>query len=564
MRRIASISSVLTRHTRANIYPRGILLNFSVSAQRRILMNNSLEQVSAAARRAIQQQDWATVSACSNEILRNDGDSAEGYFLAGVVERAARHPAMAAQAFERSLQLDAARYDAAIELANQYSVARRNGDAAALLERYQEKLGNSPIYLDMAGTVYNDIGLPEKAWPLYQKANELQPGIDLFQGNLAACGVYLGKIDEAKTIYRGLLNKHPKHRRNHYRLSRLEKARDDSHVNEMQAILDESTDTPDQNIFMYFAIAKELEDLERWDESFEFYQKAGDAVTSVADYDVATDIQLIDEIIEVCDENWIGSSEPVVVAEESGQAPLFIVGLPRTGTTLTERILASHSNVQSLGETRFLQMVLRDESGVHSVEQMNPEMIRALSGKDMQQVADRYEEALNYRTGEEPLFIDKLPFNFLYLGFIAKAWPNARIVCQLRNPLDACFSMYKQLFTWAYKYSYSLDNLGRYYIAHHRLLEHWRKVLGPRMIEVSYEAMVADQEGETRSLLGRIGLEFEPACLEFERNRAPTTTASSVQVRAKVYDESVAKWTRFASQLQPLREQLESAGIAVD
>jgi len=523
-------------------------------------MPNELSHISAAARRAVQSQDWATVDACANEILRRDEKSAEGYFLAGLVQRTLNKPVKAVQAFEQALKLDTSRYDAAVELANQYSIARRNGDAAALLAKYEAAMSNSPMYLDLAGTVYTEIGLSQKAWPLYRKATTLQPGVDLFQANLAACGVYLGKFEEAKSIYRDLLQRFPGHRRNHYHLSRLAKVTDTGHVEQMKEILRTADDTPDKNIFLYYAIGKELEDLEQWDESFEYYRRAGEAVTTVAHYDVAADIRLIDTIIEVCHADWLADTAP---AANTDKTPVFIVGLPRTGTTLTERIISSHSRVASLGETQFLQMVLRQESGIHSIDNMNPEMVRAVAQKDMACVARAYLDAVRYRLGAEPVFIDKLPFNFLFLGFIAKAYPDARIVHVRRNPMDTCFAMYKQVFTWAYKFSYSLEGLGQYYVAYDRMRHHWHDLLGDRLIEVEYESLVADQEGQTHILLDKLGLEFEPACLEFDRSTAPSATASSVQVRDKVHTQSVNKWTRFAKQLQPLRDYLESNGIAV-
>jgi len=527
-------------------------------------MKNELSQISITARKAIQSQDWATVAACANEIIRLDQNSAEGYFLAGVVERVAQKPLKAAQAFEKSLALDTNRYDAAIELANQYSIARRNGDVAELLAKYEGKLDNSPIYLDLAGTVYTEIGMPQKAWPLYKKATDLQPGVDLFQANLAACGVYLGKIDEAQDIYRSLLQRFPNHQRNHYQLSRLGKVKDSTHIEQMKEILRLGDGTPDKNVFLYYAIGKELEDLGLWEESFEYYKKAGDAVTSVANYDVAPDITLIDTIIDVCNAEWFESDTGESTVDDSGKTPIFVVGLPRTGTTLTERIVSSHSQVESVGETLFLQMVVRRESGVHSIENMNSEMIEAVAKKDLGLIAKGYVDTLVYRLGDEPMFIDKLPFNFLFLGLIAKAWPNARIIHLGRNPMDSCFSMYKQVFTWAYKFSYSLDGLGHYYVAYDRLRKHWRQLLKDRLIEVEYESLVADQEGQTRLLLDKLGLEFEQGCLDFDQNKAPSATASSVQVREKVHSQSVNKWERFAKQLQPLRQHLENAGIVVE
>jgi hypothetical protein len=212
----------------------------------------------------------------------------------------------------------------------------------------------------------------------------------------------------------------------------------------------------------------------------------------------------------------------------------------------------------------FLRMVLRQESGVQSIEDMNPAMAEAVAKKDMGLIAKGYLDRVNYRLGDEPMFIDKLPFNFLFLGFIARAWPDARIIHLRRNPMDACFSMYKQVFTWAYKFSYSLDGLGRYYVAYDRMLNHWRELLEDRLIEVEYESLVADHEGQTRILLDKLGLDFEQACLDFDQNKTPSATASSVQVREKTHTRSIDKWKRFGRQLQPLREHLESAGIRIE
>jgi hypothetical protein len=220
--------------------------------------------------------------------------------------------------------------------------------------------------------------------------------------------------------------------------------------------------------------------------------------------------------------------------------------------------------VASVGETQFMQMMLRSASGAETVESMNPAIIEAAAKKDIRLIADGYLGAVAYRLGDQPQFIDKLPENFLYLGFIAKAWPDAGIVYLRRNPMDTCFAMYKQVFTWAYKFSYSLETLGRYYVAHDRLLRHWRAMLGERLVEIQYESLVADQEGQTRMLLARLGLEFEPACLEFEKSEAASATASSVQVREKIHARSVDRWRHFATQLRPLQDFLESAGIAVD
>jgi tetratricopeptide (TPR) repeat protein len=524
-------------------------------------MNSYLERISATARKAAQSKDWARVSGCAKEILKQQKNSAEGYFLSGLVEKAAQRPARAVQAFSKAINLDDKRYDAAIELASQYVTSNQYAEAVVLLQKYESRLSNSPRYLDMAGTIYTNVGLPDRAWPLYRKANELQPNIAQFQANLAVCGVYLGEIDEAKEIYRRLLKRFPNHQRNHYELSRLEKATDTTHVEEMKDILRSTNMSAEKNIFMYYAIGKELEDLKQWDEAFRYYKMAGDAAAMVANYDVATDLLLIDTIIEVCDTGWLAARTKEVPTDLPGRTPIFIVGLPRTGTTLIERIVSSHSHVESAGESHFIQIVLRRESGVEGIENMNPAIIEAVAKKDIGLIADAYLKVVNYKLGDKPMFVEKFPENFLYLGFVAKAYPHAQIIHLKRHPMDACFAMYKQSF---FKFAYTLDDLGRYYVAYNRLLRHWRETLKARLIEVKYESLVADQEGQTRELLEKLGLDFEEACLNFEQNITASTTASSVQVREKIHARSVNRWKHFAKHLQPLKSHLENAGINVD
>jgi Tfp pilus assembly protein PilF len=150
--------------------------------------------------------------------------------------------------------LDDSRYDAAVELAGQYLRTHEYAEAVALLQRYESHMDNSPRYLDIAGTIYTNVGLPDKGFPLYQRANELQPGVDSLLANLAACSVYVGRIDEAKDIYRQLLAKQPNHQRNHYELSRLETAKDDSHIEQMKAVLQSTSLAPDKNIYIYYAL----------------------------------------------------------------------------------------------------------------------------------------------------------------------------------------------------------------------------------------------------------------------------------------------------------------------
>ena len=202
-------------------------------------------------------------------------------------------------------------------------------------------------------------------------------------------------------------------------------------------------------------------------------------------------------------------------------------------------------------------------SEVQSTDLINARMVDAFRDRGVDELANFYLDSVDYLLTDKPYFVEKLPYNFIYAGFIARAFPDARIIHLRRNPMDACFAMYKQVFTWAYRCSYTLEDLGQYYVAYHRLMQHWREVLGDRLVEIDYEQLVSDQESMTRWMLDEFGLPFEQACLDFHANKAPTATASSIQVREKVHTRSVNRWENFARQLEPLRVHLESAGVAV-
>ncbi|MGH8223900.1 MAG: tetratricopeptide repeat-containing sulfotransferase family protein [Woeseiaceae bacterium] len=519
-----------------------------------------IETLSLQARQAARARDWRTVSRCARQILEREGDSAEGHFLAGQAAKAVGGYERAEKSFQRALRNDHSRYDAAVEVAELYVRQLRNREALELLRACDSRLANSPVYLEMAAAAYTRMDLHERALPLYRRACELQPEIERFRTGLAACSVFLGKIDDAIGIYEELLQRHPEHRRFHYELAQLREATDGRHVEQMKAILAASTAAPADNIFLYYALGKEFEELGWWEEAFQYYKQGGDAAKSVSPYDVSEDVELIEAVISCCSGQWLDAAP---AADNSGNAypkPVFVVGLPRSGTTLTERIISSHSLVGTVGETFFLQHVLRSLSGVRTKELFNVEILRAAAAGDTSRLMPRYLAAVDYRLGKEPYFVEKYPENFLLLGFIVRGIPDAAVVHVSRHPMDVCFAIYKQSY---FRYAYTLDDLGRYYVAYERLMQHWRALLGERLLEVSYEALVAEPELRVRDLLSRLGLGYEEACLRFERSRASTRTASAVQVREKIHSRSVGRWKHFENELAPLREYLREHGIAV-
>lgn len=520
----------------------------------------TIDQLSNIARAAVQKQDWRSAADAAARILHVDPGSAEGHFLSGLVAKRATRAESAEQSFKRALEQDNSRYDAAIELADLYVRSLRHTAAVETLKKYESMLSNSPMYLHMAAAAYSRLDLHDLAWPLYRKACGLQPEIEQFTAGLAACSVYVGKISEARHLYKSLLERRPQHQRYHYQLSQIQTARDAKHLEQMKSIVSSNGLPPSKNIFLYYAIGKELEDLEAWEDAFYYYELAGNAVKDVSPYDMQSDLDLVDTVIDTCNLQWIHAPEAKSLPHVTSPIPVFVVGLPRTGTTLTERILSSHPEVSSVGETFFIPLAIRQQSGIETTDTMSPAIIRSAAPQPAADLADRYRSMVGYKLGSERLFVEKLPENYLYLGFIARAFPQARMIHLRRHPMDACFAMFKQSF---FRYAYTLDDVGRYYVAYEKLMQHWRAMLGDRLIDVHYEDLVNNPEAQTRSLLQWLGLEFDEACLSFEENAAPSATASAVQVREKIHTRSVDRWRYFERQLEPLKSYLRSNGIEI-
>ena len=501
--------------------------------------HDNLSRISAAAQRAARAENWETVRDCTSEILKHDKRHPEAWFLTGLMEKAAGRNPQAVAAFSQSLQLDSKRSDAAIELANLCQQFLRNREAIALLQRYAPMLAEKAHYLDQAGSIYTRLGLHDKAWPLYRKANELQPDIDHFQENLAACATALGRTVQASELYHAVLSRHPGQQKSHYHLACLEPAQDSAHIDWMKQILDSTSLPAEQNVYLYSAIAKELEDLGQWQESFDYYSLAADAAGSSSG--VAGEIALIDRIIEVCNSAWLEKWARKATSKYRSKSPVFIVGFPASDTRQTERIVASHSKVESADETAYLPMIIKRAGGAGLKQDISPEIIDAAAKKEVEFISNGYLDAMEYRLHGYPMFTDCLPANFLYLGFIAKAFPDAQFIHVQRNPMDACLAMYKQP---ALSFAHSIDSLADYYLAHERLLYHWRKVLENRLIELDFDSLLIEPETQIRELLGRLDLDFEPACLEQQPEAA-----------------AFGSWKNWENQLQPLKERLENDGL---
>jgi tetratricopeptide (TPR) repeat protein len=438
------------------------------------------------------------------------------------------------------------------------------GERAAALAAAREAAdaaGEQPAALDAIGHVLVSANAHQEALGLYHRAVASAPRDPELRAKRGSVHRFLGNLERAAEDFAAVLEMAPLAPEALKELVELRpQTREVNHLSALQRALAAAAPDSPQAASLHFSLAKTHEDLGDFAASWRHLVAGNRLERQRLQYDRAADRQVIGELIEA-----FPGPEPQG-ADTSGASPIFIVGLPRSGTTLVEQILGSHSAVQSCGELTALPEAL-----ARVVERSTPRpaanwhaFVAQLATADAPSIAREYLERVRARRDNRPRFTDKQTTNFFYCPLMLRAFPHGRIVRVTRHPLASCYALYKTRFLGAFGFAYDLDELADFYIGYHRLMTHWQRILPNRIFAVAYEDLVAEQEATTRALLDYVGLPFEAACLEFHHNPAAIMTASSVQVRQPLYDSSVDQWRHFNAELRPLAARLQAAGIAVD
>lgn len=441
------------------------------------------------------------------------------------------------------------------------AMSLRFDEALASLPGIEANAGSDALIWSDIGNAYHVCGKLAKAKHAFERALDLDPGNPAFEYNLATSCKFSGEFEKAEELANSVIAKTPDDWGVYeFRSGLRTQTRDQNHIAELTALLDRGVNDSRGEVKVAYALAKEYEDLDDLPAAFVSYKHAADTRRRNMNYDVAGDVTAMSTLINVYTPEFLKQRDGV-----ADSRPIFIIGLPRTGTTLLERIISGHSDVVSAGELQdfgnaLIQRVVQDIPGVRH-DKLS--MINAATKIDHAALGDDYLSSTQARTSGAKHFVDKLPINYLYLGAIARALPNATLIHMDRHPLDAAFAIYKTLFSDAYPFSYDLEDLGHYYVAYRRLMDHWHEHLGDRLLRVRYEDLVEDKEVQARRVIDHIGLGWQEQCLEFHSNEQPTNTASAVQVRQKVYSTSVGKWRKLAPQLAPFRKIIEGAGYVI-
>jgi tetratricopeptide (TPR) repeat protein len=515
-----------------------------------------------AARTALEHGDIrATHSLAASLVAENPGD-AEGHFLLGIAESSAGRIQAGIQHLRQAVALDPqGEYRA--QLAKLFSMVRRDGDAAATLQAAEQAPPVDALSRDTMGCVYARLGNHMAALPHFEEAVRLCPDITEYRYNLAVTLNFLGHIDESEAALEALIALDPGHARTHHLLASLRKqSAGRNHVARLGQTLARARDGRDR-LLLGYALAKELEDIGEPDQALDTLCAANGEHRRGLPYSFERDAASFDAI-EAC---WPKVRTAPASAPPS-EAPIFIIGMPRTGTTLVDRIVSSHPGVESAGELQAMPIAVKKAAGTRSPTVLDPETIAAAASTDMAAIGHDYlQRASHHRRDPALRFTDKFPGNFQYAGFIARALPQATIVCLRRHPMDTVLANFRNLFAVSsryYDYSYDLLDIAAYYVRFDRLMALWAREMPGRVLEVRYEDLIADQEGQTRRLIEHIGLGWSEDCLSFHTNTAPVSTPSAAQVRRPIYTDSVARWKRHAEVLEPVRRFFEQHGIATE
>jgi tetratricopeptide (TPR) repeat protein len=449
----------------------------------------------------------------------------------------------------------AARYDYAIALLRRH----KHSQAVAELEKLLQLEPANRVYRTSYATANVGLGEHERALALYRELLvDAPPGAHAGELHLSVAHSLkaLGRQQEAIDAYRAAAAARARYGDAYWSLANLKTYRfPEDEISRMRA--DEAADGTSlvDRFHLCFALGKAFEDRGDYAESFRYYERGNALKKSQTRYrpePVERNTRLQQSI---CTREFFAARHNVGSQDPS---PIFIVGLPRSGSTLLEQIVASHSKVEGTMELADIPRMVLELQG-REPEDTNPRyprVLEELTPADFLRLGEKYiADTRVYRTGK-PFFIDKMPNNFRHIGLIHLILPNAKIIDARRNALACCFSNFKQLFASGQDFTYGLEDIGRYYRTYVELMAHWDSVLPGRILRVEHEAVVDDLEATVRRILEFCGLEFEPQCVEFYKTERSIRTASSEQVRQPIFKEGIDQWRNFEPWLGPLKEAL--------
>jgi len=489
----------------------------------------------------------------SNQLNKNFPEFAPGWHATSHVAQLIKQPKSALVAIDKALKLEPGNVDWQLHRASCLLMSGDNQRAmeyvTALIAASRQSVPyTSPQHSQLA-FLCSRLEMHNDAKKLYQSLIRLEPGNGGHWYNLATVQRFheLNQDDyEAYELRSDLRKQTP----------------GSNHISELGKVLDEGIKMPAGEVRVCYALAKELEDLGDSTHSFETLKRGATLRRQHLNYNIDDDLQTISEIQACFTEGIFDNNKQ----GHENHEPIFVIGLPRTGSTLIEQVLASHPEVFAAGELNnlALQMMQKVRGLAGNQKPSRQKLVQLSAQLNFESLGKAYIDSTRPQTGHSAHFIDKMPLNFLYAGLIHLALPAAKIIHVTRHPMDTGYAIYKRLFQDGYPWSYDLQEIAAYFSAYQRLMIHWDTVMPGVIYQVAYEDFVGNPEKEARELLDHCGLEWDPQCLRFYENKTVSTTASATQVKQPVYQSSVNRWKQYERQLSPLKKRLEELGVVLD
>ena len=505
------------------------------------------DMIEAATQHFISGQLTLTESLC-RDILAVDPKNSVAFHLLGIVAYQVTKFDVAEQFILKALAIDPHFTNAHASLGDTLKAQGRMEDA---IFSYRKALDIEPRLLAVhfkLGITLLASGKDEDAASHIQQVIDIAPHNAQIYRDLGEELGNLGKMKDAEIYLRQAIAIKPDYAEAHARLAQTIKHTEyNDDIKKIENLYAKPETPTGSKILLAFSLGKSFEDFHQYDKAFYYYSLGNKLKRASFTYSIENDITFMNKIKETFTESLFKKPEMPIFTDIT---PIFILGMPRSGSTLAEQILSRHPNVHGAGELNYL---------VHTMNKYfkgYEDIIRA-DDKRLSEAGNEYLKMLKQYTSESQFITDKMPQNFLFIGMIKLILPQAKIIHCYRDPMDTCFSIYKNNFLGSHQYSNDLKELGQYYNVYHDLMEHWHRVLPGFILDLRYEDMVNEQEVKTRDLLEYCGLEWNDACLDFSKSDRKVTTSSFDQVRKPIYRSSIQSWKNYESQLGSLQEALD-------
>lgn len=509
---------------------------------------------------ALNRGDLATAGEACKQALARDPQHVPAHFLVGLVALEGKQRPVAHEAFKSVIKLDRNHAAAWAHIAKLNVGEGRIIAAESALKEVRRIQPNDPVVIELAGTVLNSLGEYEAAELFFERAQQLMPDNPSVLMNLGNVRVFLGKIDDAVHLFKRAIALEPSSAQCHWGLANSQKASDKTHITQMRLLIDSGRQTKRALGFLHYAVGKESEDLGEWQEAFKAFSAGADARRDTVEFDESEEVAMFETIKSTYTTAWLANCP----AGADDSAPIFVLGQPRTGTTLIERVITSHSQVHSAGELQQFGLAVRRAISHNNPKRFSKELFAAAATSNPADIGRMYLRSTTKQRGKQPFFVDKLPVNYLNIPLILAALPKAKIVHLVRGPMDACFASFKQLFADAYLHSYDQAEMARHHARYRDLMAHFRREFPNRFIDVRYEDAARDLEPNARRLIDALGLGWEDNCLNFHESKSGVATASSVQVREPAHTRSIGRWRKYETELAPMINELQRLGVPLD